>query len=117
MNHPTLLRTASLLLACAGSAMTQHSAIDAQKSVMTVRVFRAGAFSAFGHDHEISAPIAGGTVDVAGHKVELRANAKSLRVHASPGSLCALVGQIEEAPLEPWLNSHGRRPYGATLSR
>jgi polyisoprenoid-binding protein YceI len=47
---------------------------------MTIRVYKAGVLSAFGHDHEISAPVAGGTVDVEGRKVELHANATALRV-------------------------------------
>ena len=36
--------------------------IDVQKSVMTVRVSKAGLFSALGHEHEISAPIQQGEV-------------------------------------------------------
>ena len=45
-----------------------------------MRVFKAGVFSALGHDHEIAAPIASGTVDAAGRRVELRFNAATLRV-------------------------------------
>ncbi len=48
---------------------------------MTVRVYKAGLFSAFGHDHEIAAPVAGGAVDLGAHTVELRVNATALRVH------------------------------------
>jgi polyisoprenoid-binding protein YceI len=47
---------------------------------MTVRVYKAGVLSAFGHDHEIAAPIAGGKVDSAAHTVELHTNASALRV-------------------------------------
>jgi polyisoprenoid-binding protein YceI len=47
---------------------------------MTVHVYKAGLLSAFGHDHEISAPVAGGTVDVAGRRVELHVDAGALRV-------------------------------------
>jgi len=47
---------------------------------MTIRVYKSGVLSAFGHDHEIAAPIAGGTVDAAAHHVELRTNTASLRV-------------------------------------
>jgi polyisoprenoid-binding protein YceI len=47
---------------------------------MTVRVYKAGLLSAFGHDHEISAPIAEGSVDLEAKKVELRVNAAGLRV-------------------------------------
>ena len=44
-----------------GTASAQQRAIDTAKSVMTVRVFKAGVFSALGHNHEISAPISSGT--------------------------------------------------------
>ena len=47
---------------------------------MTVRVFKSGAFSAFGHNHEIAAPIAAGSVDSAAQRVELRIDARALRV-------------------------------------
>jgi polyisoprenoid-binding protein YceI len=71
---------AALSLACGGAASGQPLAIDAAKSTMTVHVYKAGLLSVFGHDHEIAAPIARGAVDVAGHTVELHANAAALRV-------------------------------------
>jgi polyisoprenoid-binding protein YceI len=61
-------------------ARAEPRQIDTEKSVLTVRVFKSGMLSAFGHDHEISAPIASGTVDTAAHRVEFRAHAASLRV-------------------------------------
>ncbi len=57
----------------------QHS-IDTAKSVMIVRVSKTGVFSALGHDHEIVAPISGGTVDATAHKVEVHVNAGELKV-------------------------------------
>jgi len=54
--------------------------IDTEKSVITVRVYRAGVLSALGHDHEITAPIARGGVDLAAHRVELSVKAGSLKV-------------------------------------
>jgi polyisoprenoid-binding protein YceI len=47
---------------------------------MTVRVSKGGMLSAFGHDHEISAPIGSGTVDSAARRVELHVQASALRV-------------------------------------
>lgn len=58
----------------------QKRAIDTTHSAITVRVFKSGVFSAFGHNHEISAPLAEGSVDVAGHSVSLRVDATKLRV-------------------------------------
>jgi polyisoprenoid-binding protein YceI len=71
---------AVLSLVCVAPANSQSRAIDAGKSVMTVHVYKAGMLSAFGHDHEISAPVAGGTVDAGGRKVELHVDAGALRV-------------------------------------
>jgi polyisoprenoid-binding protein YceI len=61
-------------------ARAESRPIDTEKSTMTVRVYKSGMLSAFGHDHEIAAPIAAGNVDTAAHQVELRTNAASLRV-------------------------------------
>jgi len=60
-------------------ARAESRSIDTEKSTMTVRVYKSGMLSAFGHDHEIAAPIAG-KVDTSVHQVELRINAASLRV-------------------------------------
>ena len=70
----------ALSLTCGVAVNAQPLAIDTAKSVMTVHVYKAGLLSAFGHDHEISAPIARGNVDVQGRKVELHADAGALRV-------------------------------------
>lgn len=66
-------------LACA-AASPHPRAIDTQKSVLTVRVHKAGVLSPFGHDHTITAPIARGEVDTSAHQVELYVNARALRV-------------------------------------
>ena len=60
--------------------------IDTQKSVMTVRVNTGGLFAAFAHDHDIAAPIAGGSVDVDAKRVEVRVNAGELRVKDAKAS-------------------------------
>ncbi len=62
----------------AGAA--QPRAIDVNASVITIRVFKAGVLSAFGHNHEIAARIDSGSVDVAGRRVEFQVRAASLRV-------------------------------------
>jgi len=72
--------TTLFLLGCALAANGEQRAIDKQKSVVTVHAFKAGLFSAFGHDHEISAPVAAGTVDTIARSVELRVEAGSLKV-------------------------------------
>jgi polyisoprenoid-binding protein YceI len=72
------LCAATVALAVAAGA--QQRAIDAEKSALTVRVYKAGVFSALGHDHEIAAPVAMGTVDIAAHTVELRVKTAALKV-------------------------------------
>ena len=54
--------------------------IDTEKSVMTVRVFKAGFFSGFAHDHEIRAPIEEGSFDQGNPSVQLKVDARKLRV-------------------------------------
>ncbi len=54
--------------------------IDAEESLMTVRVFKSGLFSAFGHEHEISAPIQGGKFSESERSVELTVDARQMRV-------------------------------------
>jgi hypothetical protein len=52
--------------------------IDAEKSV-TVRVFKAGVFSAFGHEHEISAPIRQGLFTENPASVKLIVDTRKMR--------------------------------------
>jgi len=67
-------------IALVSTCAAQQRAIDTAKSVLTVRVYKAGVFSAFGHDHEIVAPISSGSVDVNARRVELHVRAAALRV-------------------------------------
>lgn len=60
-----------LLLLLAGAGIAQDAkpaaktgrAIDTEHSTLTVRVYRTGLFGKFGHDHEIRAPIAEGSLE------------------------------------------------------
>ena len=54
--------------------------IDTQKSLITVRVFKSGVFSGFAHDHQISAPIQEGSFAEANPSVQLKVDARKLRV-------------------------------------
>jgi polyisoprenoid-binding protein YceI len=88
--HPgRWLRILAFLTVCplwtdiASSAPRQ---IDTARSSMTVRVYKAGVFGAMGHDHQIAAPIAGGTVDTAARAVEIHVDAAALRVNDATSS-------------------------------
>jgi polyisoprenoid-binding protein YceI len=59
----------------------QTHPMDAVKSSVTIRVSKSGFLSAFGHDHEIQAPVESGTIDSsADPKVQLHVDARKLRV-------------------------------------
>ena len=61
-------------------AWAQSRDINVEKSVLTVRVYKTGLFSAFAHDHEIHAPIAGGSFDEQKRAVEFKVKSADLRV-------------------------------------
>lgn len=68
-----------LLPLWAGDPSSQK-AIDTEKSVVTVRVYKAGLLSPFGHEHEIRAPIQKGTIDEEKNTVEFAVDVRTLRV-------------------------------------
>jgi polyisoprenoid-binding protein YceI len=61
-------------------ASGQHP-IDLQRSVLAVRAFKSGLFSGFAHDHEISAPISAGYIDVSAiSKVDFKVEVRRMKV-------------------------------------
>ncbi|HWH58054.1 MAG TPA: YceI family protein [Terriglobales bacterium] len=60
--------------------------IDTEKSVLTVRVYKSGLFSAFAHDHEIRTPIQSGSFDEQKHTVEFKVKSADLKVLDPDGS-------------------------------
>ena len=68
------------ILFAAGLAAAQSGPIDSRDSTLTIHVYKAGVFSAFGHDHEIHAPVARGQVDASAKQVEFHVDASALRV-------------------------------------
>ena len=92
MNRSHVL-VAAVILTAAGAASVsagekaarvdshaRQRAIDTQRSVITVQVKKAGVFGALGHDHDIAAPIARGSVDAGAGHVDLRIDAGAMRV-------------------------------------
>lgn len=63
-----------------GAPKDSQTAIDSGRSSITIRVYKAGLLSAFGHEHEIHAAIDRGTIDEGKQTVEFSVNARSLRV-------------------------------------
>jgi len=69
-----------LLVMCTAAVAQSPRQIDVAKSVLTVRVYKTGLFSAFAHDHEVRAPIQKGTFDEQKRSVELEVGARELKV-------------------------------------
>src|SRR5260370_30747770 len=74
-----LLAVSALLPVWAADAGSQK-AIDTERSLLTVRVYKTGLFSAFAHDHAIRAPIQKGFFDEEKSTVELVVDARAFRV-------------------------------------
>ena len=73
--------------------------IDVPHSTITVRVYKSGFLSAFGHNHEIQAPIQSGEVKESGSlSIELRVDARKLRV-LDPEASDSTRAQIQETML------------------
>jgi polyisoprenoid-binding protein YceI len=80
MGKLSALVAAAMLMFAMGLHAQQHN-IDTQKSTLAIHVGKTGAFSGFGHEHEVRAAIQRGTADIGSHPaVELHVDARTLRV-------------------------------------
>ena len=92
------------------AAAARPREIDTQKSVMTVRVFKSGLFSAFGHEHEISAPIRQGRFSENDRSsVDLTVDARQMRVMDKDVSEKDRA-EIQEIMLSPKVLDTGQFP-------
>ena len=74
-----ILAAVSFLFAANLSA--QEHAIDTKRSTLTIHVGKTGAFSAFGHEHNIRGAIVSGSAETGAHpRVEVHVNARALKV-------------------------------------
>lgn len=94
-----------LMLATATLAVAQSDAgtardIDTARSMLTVRVYKTGLFSAFAHDHQIRAPIRSGTINEDKNSVEFTVDSRSLRV-LDPQASEKERGEIQSTMLGP----------------
>jgi polyisoprenoid-binding protein YceI len=81
------------------AASSDTREVDGLHSTMTVHVYKSGFLSAFGHNHEIQAPIQSGQVKESGSpSVELRIDARKLRV-LDPEASDTTRAQIQETML------------------
>jgi polyisoprenoid-binding protein YceI len=83
-----------------GTSLAQTQPIDTEYSVVTVRVFKSGLFSAFGDNHEIRAPISSGVLDEAARRVEVVVDSRKLVV-LDPNLPPEKRQQVQERMLGP----------------
>lgn len=100
MNRKRIFSALLPWLLTTGVAAAQVRQIDAAKSSIKVHVSKAGVLSAFGHDHEIAAPIASGTVDVGAQRVELQIHTTAMKV-MDPGASDKDRAEIQSTMLGP----------------
>jgi len=80
MRLKTIAAGVCTALAAALPLPAQERAIDTQRSTMTIHVGKAGLFSAAAHEHWVNAPIASGTIDETGSRVEFKVLSASMAV-------------------------------------
>ncbi len=78
--RPASKYSAYILLLISSVALAAPVSVDTQKSRLTVRVYKSGFFSAFAHDHEISAPIDRGSFTEQNPSVDISITANKLKV-------------------------------------
>jgi len=86
---------------------SQVQPIDSQHSVVTVRVFKSGLFSAFADNHEVQAPISEGSVDESKREVSLVIEAKRLKV-LDPGLPPEKRAEVQSRMLGPEVLDSGQ---------
>ncbi len=80
MNSARCLLAFLTVLLTAGVTRAQVVPVDTTKSKVIVHVFKAGLFGGFAHNHEIAAPVQSGTIDASNRSVELRFDARRMKV-------------------------------------
>jgi polyisoprenoid-binding protein YceI len=93
------------LLAVAAGAAAQETAIDSQRSSITIHVGKAGLLSAAGHDHSIAAPISSGVLQEAPvQRVQFTVETAKMSVKPDPKvdakTQAAIQKDMEEMTLE-----------------
>jgi polyisoprenoid-binding protein YceI len=98
-----------LILPAALLAAVAPKEIDTQKSTMTARVFKSGVFSAFGHEHEIAAPIREGKFSESERSADLTVDARQMKV-ADKDVSDKDRAEIQETMLGPKVLDTGQFP-------
>jgi polyisoprenoid-binding protein YceI len=88
---------------------SQAQPIDTQHSIVTIRVFKSGLFSAFADNHEVQAPISEGSVDQSKREVSLVIETKQLKV-IDPGLSTEKRAEVQSRMLGPEVLDSGQFP-------
>jgi hypothetical protein len=87
--------------------------IDTLHSILKIRVFKSGVFSAFAHDHQIEPPFADGIVHFATNpSLVFSVHARDLRVRdpdVSPAQRADIQGTMTKSPIQ--IAGQGLVPY------
>jgi polyisoprenoid-binding protein YceI len=101
---------ALVILVLPAAARGEKRAVDVAHSVLKIRVFKSGFLSAFGHDHEIEAPISQGVVETSESAgIEVRVDARQLRV-LDPDLAAEKRVQVQKTMEGPEVLDSGRFP-------
>ena len=96
MHRPVLTALLAALTVAAPLAVAQTRLIDISRSTITIHVGKEGLFSAAGHDHWVSAPIASGEIgDTGARYVNFAVDAHRLKVKPD-----TKVNQKDEAEIQ-----------------
>lgn len=112
--RPLLLLTIALAM-LAGNCSAASTPVDAQRSSLTIRVFKKGLFSGLAHDHEIAAPLSSGAVDLAALSVEVHFDARAVQV-VDPGASVGDRAKVQETMLSDKVLDASRFPEIAFVS-
>ena len=104
MSH-SILKLGVALLTLTAAAMAQDTAIDVQRSTITIKVSKAGLLSVAAHDHWISAPITSGTLsETPAAHVAFNVDSAKMTVKADPKvdakTQAAIQKDMEDMTLE-----------------
>ena len=79
-----MVKFAAGVLGLAAAAVAQDTAIDVQRSTITIHVGKAGLLSAAGHDHWVNAPVSSGMIREAPAYVEFMVETAKMTVKPDP---------------------------------
>jgi polyisoprenoid-binding protein YceI len=100
MAHSRIIRFVLPVLMFSAAALAQTQPIDTKHSVITVRAFKSGLFSGFADNHVVQAPIARGSLDETGQRVEFVVESAKLTV-LDPKLSAGKRQEVQERMLGP----------------